>query len=72
MHSQAGPRNPVLADRHRRLRETRELATYFIVWANNHFNNLHFRNSLETEKILEMGIGQSLMFGHFLKRKLLK
>ena len=37
----------------------------FIGWANNHFNNLRFRNSLETKKRNEMGKGKSLRFSQF-------
>ena len=46
----------------------------FIGWANNHFNNLHFRNSIHLKQrtTLKMGMGKSLTFIEFLKRRLLK
>ena len=37
----------------------------FIGWANNHFNDIHFKHSLETKTTLEMGIGQSLILVNF-------
>ena len=44
----------------------------FIGWSNNNFNNLRFRNSVETRKVLDMGIGQALFFSNLLKRMYLK
>ena len=40
--------------------------------ADNHFDNLHFIDSLETNKTLEMGMGNSLVVSQFLKCRLLK
>ena len=43
-----------------------------IGWADGHFDNLHFRNSLEAKNTLGMGIGQSLSFCFVLTCRLLK
>ena len=49
------------------LRGTSVLHWKVVGWARNHFNDLHFRTSLEAKKTLELGIGKSLMFSQCLK-----
>ena len=44
----------------------------FIGWANNHFNILHVKHSLETKTPFDMGIDTSLLFSYFITCRLLK
>ena len=55
-----GCRNPGVPSEEAASNRGQPREVFLIGWSNNHFNNLHSNEPLETNQTLEIGIGQEL------------